>query len=340
VIELGVTTFAETHAVDGVVPSARERLEQVLAEVELADAVGLHVYGVGEHHRGDFAASAPAVVLAAAAARTARIRLTSAVTVLSSADPVRVLQDFATLDLLSAGRAEVMVGRGSFTESFPLFGQDLAEYDALFAEKLGLLVELRERERVTWSGEFRTPLVDQAVYPRPLQKSLPIWVGVGGTPQSVVRAGLLGLPMVLTVVGGSPQRFAPVVGLYRRSSEAAGHPAQPLAVHAHGYVAATREQAVAEFYPAYARAMTELGRERGAPAMTPLAFADMTGPMGSVVLGDPEQVATKIRMLGDWLGIGRFLLHISVGTLPHAQVLRAIEMFGAEVAPLVNGCHD
>ena len=250
-MELGITTFAETYAdpSTGRVPSHGERLRDLLEEVEVAEQVGLAVYGVGEHHRADFAASAPAVVLAAAAARTSRIRLTSAVTVLSSADPVRTFQDFATLDLVSSGRAEVIAGRGSFIESFPLFGQSLDDYDELFAEKLELLLALRDRERVTWSGRFRPALHDQPVYPRPEQDRLPVWVGVGGNPPSVVRAGRLGLPMALAIIGGSPRRFAPLADLHRRALAEAGHAAQPVAVHAHGFVGRTSQQAARDYYP-------------------------------------------------------------------------------------------
>ena len=336
-MELGITTFAETHPdpATGRTVSSGERLRDLVEEVEVAEQAGLAVYGVGEHHRADFAASAPAVVLAAAAARTSRIRLTSAVTVLSSDDPVRVFQDFATLDLLSSGRAEVIAGRGSFTESFPLFGQSLDDYDELFAEKLELLLALRSSERVTWSGRFRPALLDQPVYPRPQQDPLPVWVGVGGNPPSVVRAGVLGLPMALAIIGGSPQRFAPLTDLHRSAVEQSGHAPQPVAVHAHGFVGDSAEQAVRDYYPSYASAMTQLGRERGWQAMTPAAYDAMRGPGGSLVLGSPEQVAEKIVAMRDGLGLSRFLLHISVGTLPHKQVLRAIELLGTEVAPLV-----
>ena len=339
-MEFGITTFAEVHPdpATGRTVSPGQRLRDLVEEVEVAEQAGLAVYGVGEHHRADFAASAPAVVLAAAAARTRTIRLTSAVTVLSSADPVRVFQDFATLDLLSDGRAEIIAGRGSFVESFPLFGHDLEDYDDLFAEKLELLLALRAEERVTWSGRFRPALRDAAVHPRPQQDPLPVWIGVGGNPQSVVRAGLLGLPVAFAIIGGSPAAFAPLADLHRRALEQAGSdPTRaPLAVHAHGYVAATAEQARREYYPSYAGAMTALGRERGWRAMTPGAFAAMAGPGGSLVLGGQEEVARKIVLMRETLGIERFLLHVSVGTLPHEQVLRAIELLGTEVAPLVE----
>ena len=337
-MEFGITTFAESYPEPG---SGRrvshgERLRDLVEEAVVAEQVGLDVYGIGEHHRVDFAASAPAVVLAAIAARTTRLRLTSAVTVLSSADPVRTFQDFATIDLLSSGRAEIIAGRGSFTESFPLFGYDLADYDEVFAEKLDLLLALRDQERVTWSGRFRPALHDQPVYPRPQQDRLPVWLGVGGNPPSVVRAGTLGLPMALAIIGGQPQRFAPLADLHRRALAQAGNAPQPIAVHAHGYVGESAEQAKDDYYPSYAQAMTVLGRERGWPAMTQAAFARMSGPAGSLVIGAPEQVAEKIVDLHRWLGIERFLLHISVGTLPHKQVLRSIELLGSEVAPLVN----
>ena len=339
-MELGITTFAETFPdpASGRTVSSGERLRDVVEEVEVAEQAGLQVYGVGEHHRADFAASSPAVVLAAAAARTSTIRLTSAVTVLSSDDPVRVFQDFATLDLLSSGRAEIIVGRGSFVESFPLFGYDLEDYDELFAEKLELLLALRDSERVTWSGRFRPALHDEAVYPRPQQDPFPVWVGVGGNPGSVVRAGTLGLPVALAIIGGQPQRFAPLADLHRRALVQAGHDpaAAPLAVHAHGFVADATQQAVRDYYPSYATAMSRLGRERGWGPMTPAAFEAMRGPSGSLVLGSPQQVAEKILRLREWLGIERFLLHVSVGTLPHEAVRRAIELLGTEVAPLVQ----
>ncbi|MBP1161068.1 LLM class flavin-dependent oxidoreductase [Rhodococcus sp. PvR099] len=332
-MEVGLTTFAEVDT-DGSV-SPRERLRNLLEEVELAEQVGLDVYGVGEHHRADFVASAPAVVLAAAAARTSDIRLTSAVTVLSSDDPVRVFEEFATLDLISGGRAEVMAGRGSFTESFPLFGYDLADYDELFVEKLGLLLALRDSETVTWSGNHRAPLDRQSVYPRS-ERPLPIWVGVGGNPESVARAGLLGLPMALAIIGGSPARFAPLADLHRRAVEEGGHEPQPIAVHAHGYVADSDEQAAAEFYPSYAAAMTGLGRERGWAPMNPQSFDGLRGPGGSLILGNPEQVAEKIIDMRETLGIDRFMLHPSVGPLPHAKVMRTIELLGTKVAPLIR----
>ena len=337
-MELGITTFAETIPTDGPPVTHAERLRQVVEEIELADQVGLDVYGVGEHHRADFAASTPTVVLAAAAGRTKRIRLSSAVTILSSDDPVRVFQQFATLDAVSSGRAELLAGRGSFIESFPLFGYSLDNYDELFAEKLDLLLAIRDNERVTWSGTFRSPLVEQGIYPRPEQDPLPVWVGVGGNPRSIVRAGVRGLPVALAIIGGSPIRFSGLADLHRKSLREAGFdPADvPLAVHAHGYVADSEEQAAEEFYPPYAKAMTGLGAERGWGPMTRPQYDSMRSPQGSLVLGDPAQVAETILRWRDILGIERFMLHISVGTLPHEQVLRSIELLGTEVAPLVR----
>lgn len=341
-MELGITTFAETtpDPTTGTVLPAGRRLREVVEEVELAEQVGLDVYGVGEHHRADFAASAPAVVLAAAAARTSRIRLTSAVTVLSSDDPVRVFQDFATLDLLSEGRAEIIAGRGSFTESFPLFGYDLADYDELFEEKLELLLAVRDNERVTWSGRHRPALRDQPVYPRPHQEKLPVWIGVGGNPESVVRAGLLGLPMALAIIGGQPDRFAPLADLHRRALAEVGLDAAdaPTAVHAHGFVSDDVVSATEIFFPSYAAVMTKLGRERGwgTGPMTRPQFAAATAPEGSLVLGGPEEVAAKIVRMRRVLGVERFMLHTSVGTMPHADVLRSIELLGTKVAPLVE----
>jgi probable LLM family oxidoreductase len=337
-MELGITTFAETIPVDGPPISHAVRLRQVVEEIELADQVGLDVYGVGEHHRPDFAASTPTVVLAAAAGRTERIRLSSAVTILSSDDPVRVFQQFATLDAVSNGRAELLAGRGSFIESFPLFGYSLDDYEELFAEKLDLLLAIRDNERVTWSGTFRSPLIEQGIYPRPEQDPLPVWVGVGGNPRSIVRAGVRGLPVALAIIGGSPIRFSGLADLHRKSLKEAGFdPVKvPLAVHAHGYVSESEDQAVEEFYPAYAKAMTGLGAERGWGPMTRPQYDSMRSSQGSLVLGDPAQVAETILRWRDILGIERFMLHISVGTLPHEQVLRSIELLGTEVAPLVR----
>jgi probable LLM family oxidoreductase len=339
-MELGLTTFAETmpDPATGLVLDHGTRLREVVAEAVSAESVGLEVFGVGEHHRPDFAVSAPAIVLAAIAGQTTSIRLSPAVTVLSSDDPVRVFQQFATLDLLSSGRAELMVGRGSFIESFPLFGYDLADYDDLFAEKLDLLLAIRDNDPVTWSGRFRAPIVNQTVTPRPQQDPFPVWVAVGGNPGSMVRAGTRGLPVALAIIGGEPERFAGLAEMHRRSLADAGYdPAQvPLAVHAHGYVADSEEQAAEEYYESYAIAMSRLGRERGWGPMTRIQYDMMRGPRGSLVLGDAEQVAAKILRWKEILGISRFMLHVSVGTLPHDKVLRSIELLGTKVAPLVN----
>ena len=334
-MELGLTSFAETH---GAI-SHGERLRNVVEEIVKAEEVGLDVYGLGEHHRVDMAASAPAITLAAAASVTERIRLSSAVIVLSSADPVRTFQDFATLDLLSKGRAELLIGRGSFIESFPLFGYDLGDYDALFVEKMELLLELRSNERVTWEGRFRAPLRDQPVYPRPHQDQLPIWVGVGGTPQSVVRAGQLGLHVALAIIGGDPARFKVFADLYRRSLVSAGHdPADfPLAVHGIGHIADDNEQAADEIRPSFMAMMTKIGRERGWPPMTPDQFDWMRGPEGSLVVGDPDAVAKKILYWQEVLGIERFMLHTSAGTIPHEKTLHSIELLGTEVSQQVRG---
>ncbi|MBY8859700.1 LLM class flavin-dependent oxidoreductase [Nocardia sp. CA2R105] len=335
-MELGLTTFAERHAVgDRPAPSAGERLRHVVQEAVAAERAGLDVYGVGEHHREDFAASAPAVVLATIAGRTERIQLTSAVSVLSSADPVRLYQEFATLDLLSDGRAELMAGRGSFTESFPLFGFDLADYDDLFDEKLALLLRLRADEPVNWSGRFRPALHDTIVQPR-TDRPLPVWIAVGGNPQSVARAGLLGLPLALAIIGGRPAQFRPLVDLYHRALEEGGHERQPIAVHAHGYIADTDEQAVAEFYEPYAAAMSGLGRERGWGNMTRDQFEALRSPAGSLFVGTPDRVAEKIAAVRDTLDLDRFMLHPSVGTLPHDNVLHTIELLGEKVAPQVR----
>lgn len=314
-------------------PTAGERLRQVVEEAVATEQAGLDVYGVGEHHRKDFAASSPAVVLAAIASRTERIQLTSAVTVLSSADPVRAFQDFSTLDGISNGRAELMAGRGSFIESFPLFGYDLSDYDELFEEKLALLLKIREEEPVTWSGRFRAPLTDAIVYPRTENRPLPVWIAVGGSPESVVRAGLLGLPLAIAIIGGQPARFKPLVDLYHRALEEGGHEPQPVAVHAHGYVADTDKEAVEDFYAPYARAMSGIGRERGWGPMTRQQFDALRSQSGSLFVGTPDYVAEKIADVRDTLGLDRFMLHASVGTLPHEKVLHTIELLGGKVAP-------
>lgn len=338
-MELGLTSFAETipDPSSGVTITHGERLRQVLEEIDVAESVGLDVYGLGEHHRPDFASSSPATVLAAAAGRTSRIRLFPAVSILSTDDPVRVFQQYATLDLVSSGRAELLVGRGSFIESFPLFGYDLNDYDELFAEKLDLLLQIRDNETVTWSGRFRPPISGQGIYPRP-ERPLPIRVGVGGTPQSIIRAARRGLPVALAIIGGSPDRFKVLADLHRRTLVESGYdPAEvPLSVHAHGYIADTTDQAADEFYGSYATAMSRIGRERGWGPMTRDQYDLMRGPGGSLVLGDPETVAGKILRWKEVLGVNRFELHVSVGSLPHDQVLRNIELLGTKVAPMVR----
>ncbi|MDQ1621019.1 MAG: hypothetical protein QOE19_3588, partial [Actinomycetota bacterium] len=311
---------------------------EVVEEIELADQVGLDVYGLGEHHRPDYVSSAPAVVLAAGAERTSDIRLTSAVTVLSSDDPVRVFQDFATLDLLSGGRAEIMAGRGSFIESFTLFGYDLEDYDALFTEKLELLMKLGISERVTWSGRHRAPIENRGVYPRPAQRRIPLWVAVGGSPASVIRVGSLGLPMALAIIGGAPERFAPLVRLHKEAAERAGHDPStlPVSINSHGYVAATSQQAAEEFFPTYADVMTKLGQERGWTPVTRNDYNALRSLTGSLVVGSPQEVAEKILYQHEIFRHDRFLMQMSVGTMPHAQIMRSIELFGTQVAPRIR----
>jgi probable LLM family oxidoreductase len=334
-MEIGVYTFADTtpDPRTGQAVSAVQRLRDLIEEIELANQVGLDVFGVGEHHRPDFAVSAPAVVLAAAAERTRKIRLTSAVTVLSSDDPVRVFEEFSELDNLSGGRAEVMAGRGSFTESFPLFGYDLVDYDELFEEKLLLLLQIRASERVTWSGRLRAPLDDQGVWPRPVQDPLPVWIAVGGTPKSVARAGVLGLPLTIAIIGGQPERFAPLVDLYRRAAAEAGHDAStlPLAINTHAWVGDD-----SAFAPHYTAMMGRIGRERGWPPMTRAQYTALKAPQGALAVGSPEEVAEKILFQHDLFGNTRYLAHMSLGAVEHADVLRSIERFGTEVAPVVR----
>jgi probable LLM family oxidoreductase len=331
-VEIGVYSFAEVAPGE----PAGQRLRDLVEEIELADRVGLDVFGVGEHHRPDFAVSAPAVVLAAAAARTERIRLSSAVSVLSSDDPVRVFEQFSTLDLLSGGRAEIMAGRGSFVESFPLFGYDLRDYDELFAEKLELLLALRESETVTWQGRLRPPLEAVGVYPRPAQERLPVWIAVGGAPASAVRAGTLGLPMALAIIGGEPARFAGFVELFRESARRAGIEPPPVGINSHGFVADTREQAIADSYEPVATVMNRIGRERGWPPLTPQDYAAAATLRGANFVGSPQDVAEKILHQHELFGHDRFLLQLTVGPMPHDRVLHAIELLGTEVAPLVR----
>jgi probable LLM family oxidoreductase len=336
-MEIGLYTFGEL-APDPATgkTSPGQRLRDLVEEIVLADQVGLDVFGIGEHHRPDFAVSAPAVVLAAGAERTSRIRLTSAVSVISSDDPVRVFQEFATLDLLSGGRAEIMAGRGSFTESFPLFGYELRDYDALFEEKLELLLRLRGSERVKWPGGHRAAIDDRGVYPRPFQDPLPVWIAVGGTPESAVRAATLGLPMALAIIGGLPERFAPFAALFRRSAEAAGHPGLPLAIASHGYVADTSQRAADEAYPPLSVLMNRIARERGFAPLDRAAFEASRSIRGANFVGSPAEVAEKVLFQHEIFGHERFLLQMIGGGMPHAQVLRSIELFGTDVAPVVR----
>lgn len=339
-MEIGISTFVETtpDVETGEVISHAQRIREVVDEIILADQVGLDVFGVGEHHREDYAASNPAIILAAAAPQTKNIRLTSAVTVLSSADPVRVFQDFATLDGISNGRAEIMAGRGSFIESFPLFGYDLQDYDELFEEKLELLLKIRDSEKVTWRGGHRPAIQNRGVYPRPVQDPLPVWIGSGGNSESVVRAGILGLPLVLAIIGGSPIQFEPLVQLYKKAVAHGGHDLSNLTIasHSHGFIAETTEMAAEKFFPSTQQAMNKLGKERGWGPYTRASFDAARSFKGALYVGDPNTVAEKIIHLRKNVGITRFMLHVPVGTMPHEDVMRAIELLGREVAPKVR----
>src|ERR1700723_571711 len=339
-MQIGIDSFAAaiSDPVTGETLTPSERLRRLLDEIELADRVGLDVFGIGEHHRPEFLDSAPPIILAAAATRTKNIRLTSAVTVLSAADPVRVFQEFATLDLISNGRAEIVAGRGSFVESYPLFGLQLEDYDSLFQEKLELLLKIRDNTHVTWSGKHRAALTGQGIYPRPLQNPLPIWVGVGGTPESFVRAGLLGLPLMVAIIGGEPHRFRPLIDLYREAGSRAGHAPDQLKVgiHALGYVAETSTKASDDFFPGYAQTFTEIGKERGWPPTTRAQFEALRRPIGALLIGDAKTVANKILYVNDVLGgISRVTFQMGVSTLPHEKMLHAIEILGTQVAPIV-----
>ena len=340
-MEFGIDSFVETTSAPGVgtTLSPAERVTDLLEEIELADHVGLDVFGIGEHHRKEFLASSPAVLLAAAAARTKRIRLTSAVTVLSSDDPVRVFQDFATLDLISQGRAEITLGRGSFIESYPLFGFDLKDYDELFAEKLDLLLKIRESTHVHWSGKHRAALTGEGVYPRPMQKELPIRIGVGGTPASFARAGALGLALTVAIIGGEPRRFRPMVDLYREAGRRAGYRPEELSVgiHSIGYLADSTAQAANEIYPSYAHAFTTIGKERGWPPVTRAQFDATRSATGALLIGDPETVAEKILYENEVLGgISRMTILLNGGSVPHKKAMHAIELLGTRVAPIVQ----
>ena len=338
-MQIGIDSFAAAYDDASLAVSASDRLRNLVEQIEYADQVGLDVFGIGEHHRREYLDSAPAVILGAAAARTHRIRLTSAVTVLSSADPVRVFQNFATLDLLSQGRAEMVVGRGSFIESFPLFGLQLQDYDSLFAEKLDLLLNIRENEHVHWSGKHRAALTGQGVYPRPLQNPLPIWLGVGGTPQSFARAGALGLPLMVAIIGGEPRRFRPLVDLYRETGKRFGYSPDRLrvGVHALGYVAPTTQQAIDDFFPGYARAIASVAKERGWPAVTRAHFDAQRTPEGALLVGNVEEVIEKVVRYSEALGgISRLSFQMNVASLPHVKLMQAIEAVGTRVAPAVR----
>src|SRR5437773_10854457 len=339
-MQVGIDSFAAAFDDVGLATSQSERLRNLVEQIERADQVGLDVFGVGEHHRREFLDSAPAVILGAAAARTQRILLTSAVTVLSAEDPVRAFQNFATLDLLSQGRAEMIVGRGSSIEAFPLFGFRLEDYDELFAEKLDLLLNIRDHEHVQWSGKHRPALTGQGLYPRPVQNPLPIWLGVGGTPQSFARAGALGLPLMVAIIGGEPRRFRPLIDLYRETGQRYGHSPDRLkvGVHALGYVAETSQEAADEFFPGYARAVTDVGKERGWPPVTRAGFDAQRGPHGALLIGNPEEVAEKILRHSEALGgISRLTFQMNAASLPHAKLMRAIEAIGTRVAPALKG---
>lgn len=339
-MEIGIYTFADItpDLSKGKQFSAHQRLKYLMEEIELAEQAGLDIFAVGEHHRPDYAVSSPAVVLAAAAMRTKKIRLSSAVSVISSDDPVRVFQAFSTLDLLSEGRAEIMAGRGSFIESFPLFGYDLKDYDELFSEKLELLVQLNKSVKVSWKGKHRPSINNLGIYPRPYQDQIPIWVAVGGTPESVVRAAKSGLPMGLAIIGGMPERFGPIVELYREAWGRSAHPGDNMKVgiNSHAYIAETSQQAADEFYPSYAEAMTRIGRERGWPPTTRLQYEEMRGPTGSLLVGSPQQVIDKILFEHSIFKHDRFLAQMDVGTLPHDKLMKSIELFGTIVAPAIR----
>jgi probable LLM family oxidoreductase len=340
-MEIGIDSFAAaiSDPASGISISPDERLRDLVDEIALADQAGLDVFGVGEHHRPEFLDSAPAVILAAAASRTKQIRLTSAVTVLSAADPVRVFQEFATLDLISQGRAEIVAGRGSFIESYPLFGLKLEDYDSLFAEKLELLLAIRANTHVHWSGKHRAALTGQGVFPRPLQNPLPVWVGVGGTPASFVRAGMLGLPLMVAIIGGQPHRFRPLIDLYREAGRRAGHAPESLKVGLHmiGFLGESTAQAADEFYPGYAYTFTEIGKERGWPATTRAQFDATRGPSGALLIGDAETVAQKVLYINEALGgISRLTFQMGATTVEKPKMMRAIEILGTRLAPLVR----
>ncbi len=338
-MQIGIDSFAAAYDDASLALNPSDRLRNLIEQIEHADRVGLDVFGIGEHHRRDYLDSAPAVILGAAAARTENIRLTSAVTVLSAADPVRVFQEFATLDLLSQGRAEIVAGRGSFIDAFPLFGFKLDDYDSLFEEKLDLLLKIRENEQVHWSGRHRAPLTGQGVYPRPVQNPLPIWLGVGGTPQSFARAGALGLPLMVAIIGGEPARFRPLVDLYRETGRRHGYSPDQLTVgvHALGYVAATTQKAADDFFPGYARAFASVAKERGWPPVTRTGFDAQRGPQGALLIGNADEVVEKIIRHSEALGgISRITFQMNAASLPHAKLMQSTEVLGARVAPALR----
>jgi probable LLM family oxidoreductase len=339
-MELGLTTFVEftPGTVNGKLLTPHQRMRDLMEEVVLAEQVGLDVFAIGEHHRPDFLASAPTVILGAAAEKTKTIKLSSAVTVLSSDDPVRVYQQFATLDLLSGGRAEIMAGRGSFIESFPLFGYDLKDYDTLFSEKLQMLIKLNESEKIIWKGKHRSPINNLGVYPRPFQEKLPIWVAIGGTPESVHRAATLGLPMMLAIIGGTPERFAPFVQYYRETATQTGHDLNTLGIgiNQHCFIAEDSQQAADDFYPSYAQVMSRIGKERGWPAMSREQYDQMRAPHGALLIGSPQQIIDKILYEYELFNMTRFLVQMTVGTMPHEKVMKSIELFGTKIAPAIK----
>jgi len=341
-MQIGIDSFGAviSDPASGVTLSPVQRMDNLLEEIVLADQVGLDVFGIGEHHRSEFVDSAPVVILGAAATRTKNIRLSSAVTVLSAADPVRVFQEFATLDLLSHGRAEMVAGRGSSVEAYPLFGFDLEDYDSLFSEKLDLLLRIRENTHVHWTGKHRPPLTGQAIYPRPLQNPLPIWIGVGGTPASFARAGVLGLPLMVAIIGGEPRRFRLLIDLYREAGRRAGHSEEKLIVglHAIGFLGDTTEEAADDFYPGYAHTFTKIGKERGWPPATRAQFDALRGPTGALLIGDADTVSEKILYVNEVLGgLSRITFQMGVSALPHQKMLRSIELLGTRVAAVVRG---
>jgi probable LLM family oxidoreductase len=339
-MQVGIDSFAAAYTETSLTASSADRLRELLQEIEQADQVGLDVFGIGEHHRREYLDSAPAIILAAAAARTRRIRLTSAVAVLSAIDPVRLFQQFATLDLVSEGRAEMVVGRGSFIDAFPLFGLNLDEYDSLFEEHLDLLLNIRANEQVHWSGRHRPALTGQGVYPRPLQNPLPIWVGVGGTPKSFARAGALGLPLMVAIIGGDTRRFKPLIDLYRETGARFGHSPEQLTVGVHslGYVAETKKEAADDFFPGYARAIESVAKERGWRRPSRADFDAQLGPEGALLIGDAEEVTAKIARHSEALGgIARLTFQMNAASLPHAKMMRAIETIGVRVAPVLRG---